>query len=206
MFNETRLLDSVAYGSEFGSEFSTRITTLKNGFERRNIQWSMPLGRYSVLFQALEPSDHIAVRGAHMASMGAAIPFRFKDWTDFQAENQLLGVGTGENQSEQLVKVYSFGPISLSRIIKKPVIGTVSLVEWLSDVGLGVPIPIASTVDYTTGIASFAATAGRKVTWSGEFDVPVRFVDDRLDVDPVAMTCDGEYRLTADVELTEVRI
>ena len=53
MFNETRLLDCVAYGSEFGQEFSTRITSLRSGVERRNANWSMPLGRYSVLYGSI---------------------------------------------------------------------------------------------------------------------------------------------------------
>ena len=205
MFNETRLLDAVAYGSEFGAEFRTRIVTLRSGAERRNVGWSMPLGRYSVLYQALQPQDHMAVRGAHMASMGSAIPFRFRDWTDFQADNQAIAIGTGSPQSAQLVKKYPFGPISLERIIKKPVTGTVVITEWDGVPGND-PTVIAATVIYTTGMVTFSATAGYTVAWSGEFDIPVRFSDDRLDVDPVAMACDSQYLLSTDVELQEIRL
>lgn len=205
MFNETRLLDSVAYGSEFGDEFRTRIVNLTNGVERANIGWSMPLGRYSVLYQALRPEDHIAVRGAFMASMGRAIPFRFKNWVDYQADNMTIATGTGSPQTAQLVKKYPFGPIYLERIIKKPVSGTVVITEWDGVPGND-PVVIPATIDYTTGIASFEATAGYQVAWSGEFDIPVRFSDDRLDVDPVAMACDSQYLLTTDVELREIRL
>lgn len=197
MFNETRLLDCVAYGSVFGQEFSTNIKTLRSGVERRNVNWSMPLGRYTVVYQALKPEDHVAVRGAHMACLGSAIPFRFKDWTDYRAEGEVIGTGTGAEQTLQLTKAYPFGPISLQRIIKKPVVGTVTL--FADDAA------IAASIDFTTGLATFTAPDGSVITWSGEFDVPVRFESDRLDVDPVARYSD-DFALTADVDLVEVRL
>jgi uncharacterized protein (TIGR02217 family) len=197
MFNETRLLDCVAYGSQFGQEFNTRIVTLKSGFERRNIDWSMPLGRYSVLFQALNPEGHQAVRAAHMASMGSAIPFRFKDWTDYQAENELIGLATGDPQELQLTKSYTFGALKLERVIKKPVADTVEL--YADGVSIGV------SVDETTGIVSFVADAASEITWTGEFDVPVRFENDRLDFDPAAKS-GGSFLLTGDVDIVEVRL
>lgn len=197
MFNETRLLDCVAYGSQFGQEFKTRIVTLKSGFERRNIEWTMPMGKYSVLFQALAPEDHALVRGAHMASMGTAIPFRFKDWTDYTAENELIGVATGDPQTLQLVKNYTFGGMSLQRTIAKPVSGTVTL--YSDGVEIGV------SVDTTNGEVSFIAPIGEDITWSGEFDVPVRFDSDRLDFDPAGRATGG-FLLTGDVDIVEIRL
>ncbi len=204
MFNETRLLDKVSYGSEFGQEFNTRIVSLRNGSERRNIGWAMPLGGYSVNYQAILPEHHDLVRGAHMASMGSAIPFRFKDWTDFQADNQAIAIGTGSPQSAQLVKKYPFGPISLERIIKKPVTGTVVITEWDGVPGND-PAVIAATVSYTTGMVTFSATAGYTVAWSGEFDVPVRFESDKLDVQPAARVGLG-FALVCNVDLVEIRL
>ncbi|NWA25515.1 DUF2460 domain-containing protein [Pseudomonas gingeri] len=197
MFNETRLLDCVSYGSQFGQEFNTRITTLKSGHERRNANWTRPLGRYSVSFGALKPGDHMAVRGAHMACLGSAIAFRFKDWTDFRAEQELIGVGTGVSHTYTLRKNYPFGPVSLQRPIAKPVVGTVKVYEAGQ--------AIAAVVDYTTGIITVTAPPGSPITWSGEFDVPVRFEADRLDVDPVALI-NGDYVLSADVDLVEIRL
>jgi len=197
MFNETRLLDCVAYGSQFGQEFNTRITTLKSGHERRNANWTRPLGRYSVSYDALRPENHEDVRGAHMACLGSLIAFRFKDWSDYEAIGELIGAGTGAAQDYQLMKRYPFGPISLERVISKPVAGTVVVFD------AGQPIP--ATVDYTTGVVRATAPAGSPVTWSGEFDVPVRFEADRLDVDPIARNSNGLI-LTADVDLVEVRL
>lgn len=197
MFNEARLLDCVAYGSNFGQEFNTRIVQLRSGVERRNISWTLPLGRYSVMYTALRPADHVKVRGAHMASAGSAIPFRFKDWSDYQATAELIGTGTGALQSLQLVKAYSFGSVSISRIIKKPVAGAVQLYADGA--------AIASTTNTETGVVTFLADAAAVITWSGEFDVPVRFESDRLDVDPVARA-GGGFALSADVDLVEVRL
>lgn len=197
MFNESRLLDSVAYGSSFGQEFSTRITTLRSGHERRNANWARPLGQYSVLFQNLRPEDHALVRRAHMACMGSLVAFRFKDWTDYQAKDQPLATGTGAPQTAQLVKRYQFGAVALDRPIVKPVAGSVVV----KAAGLVIP----ASVDAATGIATFTAPFMTAVTWSGEFDVPVRFVNDRLDSDPSARY-QGGFLLSSDVDLVEVRL
>ena len=197
MFNETRLLDCVAYGSEFGQEFSTRITSLRSGVERRNANWSMPLGRYAVLYQALKPDDHIRVRAAHMASLGALIPFRFKDYSDYQAQQEVIGTGTGVEQTLPLLKRYKFGPVELQRRIIKPVLNTVLV---FAD-----GVPVTATVDYVAGTVTFTAAAGAEITWSGEFDIPVRFESDRLDVEPLARIAGG-FAVSCNVDLVEVRL
>lgn len=198
MFNETRLLDCVSYGSQFSTEFNTRVHTLRSGHERRNAMWSQPLGNYSIIFNNLEPDDHDQVRHAHMASMGSLIPFRFKDWTDYTADDEPLTTGTGVEQEVQLSKTYAFGPVSYQRLIHKPVTGTVVIYED--------GVELAATVDYATGIATFTAPPGSNVTWDGEFDIPVRFVSDRLDYDPVVRRQSGRFVLSSDVDLIEVRL
>lgn len=197
MFNETRLLDCVAYGSQFGQEFNTNDVRLRSGRSRRNARWSRPLGQYSVLYRALKPEHHAVVRNAHMASMGSLIGFRFKDWTDYRAEAEPIGTGTGDPQELQLMKNYDFGPINFERPVAKPVSGTVTVYES--------GVPVAATVDYETGIVTVTAPGGSPITWAGEFDVPVHFTDDRLDVEPNARHGVG-FLLTADVGLEEIRL
>jgi uncharacterized protein (TIGR02217 family) len=200
MFNDTRLLDKVAYGSTFGGEFNTRVIRLKSGHERRNANWSLPLHRYSILYQALQPDDHALVRNAHYACLGSAIGFRFKDWIDYTATDESVGSGTGVEQQLQLIKTYNFGVYNLERNIYKPVEGTVTIKVN------GSPITEDSTnfIDYDTGILTITATAGHTITWSGEFDVPVRFENDRLDADPIAPK-QSNFLLSSDVDLIETR-
>lgn len=197
MFNETRLLDCVAYGSQFGHEFNTRIVTANNGHERRNGEWEMPRFRYSVLYQNLKEGDHDKVYFAHMASRGALIPFRFKDWRDFNVNRQVIGVGTGEPQILQLVKTYDFGPLTFVRTITKPVIDAVFVLVDGAEVG--------ADIDYTTGQIALLAPEGSTIQASFEFDVPVRFTSDRLTSDPVARNTASGLRLTSDVDLIEVK-
>lgn len=195
IFIEERLLDCVSYGSEFGQEFNTRIVTLQSGVDRRNAQWSAPLGRYSILYNALMESDHQIVRDAHMACMGSAIAFRLKDWTDYLAHNQFIGTGTGDMQTLQCIKQYEFGPVKLTRKIHKLVSAKVFADN----------IEIPTTIIKTTGEVIIDAPVDSRITWSGEFDVPVRFNSDRLDWQPVSRS-GGKFILSSDVDLTEVRL
>lgn len=194
MFNESRLLDAVSYGSQFGHSYSTKINTLRSGHERRNAAWSLPLGKYSVLYENLYPEDHALVVQAHHACMGCLMGFRFKDWSDYQATRELIGTGTGANQTLQLTKRYTFGSITTTKDIKKPVSGTLHF--YANDTEIW---PISS--DYTTGIFVLSATAGASIYWSGEFDVPVRFSSDEL----MSSASDG-LLLTANVDLQEIRL
>jgi len=194
MFIEQRLLDCVAYGSEFGHEFKTRIVTLESGHERRASLWSLPLGRYSIRYALIKPEHHQAVRHAHLVCRGSAIAFRFKDWTDYRADNEGLSIGTGALQTVQLIKRYQFGGQFLQKPITKPVI-----VQVLAD---GAPVPF--TLDYSTGQVQLTASAGAVLSWTGEFDRPVRFASDRLDCEPLIYN-DDDFSLAADVELIEVR-
>lgn len=191
-FIETRLLDCVSYGTQGGPTWSTRKVGLRSGIVRRNAQRSRPLYRFVVLYQHLKPVDHQSVINAFNACRGGVFAFRLKDWSDFEATNQLVTVGTGAPQTIQLVKLYEFGVQNVSRPIRKPVNAT------LTDDGG----PLASSVDLTTGMATFTASIGGIVRWSGEFDVPVTFEQDELLFDAVNRSNAG-LLLTADVGLEE---
>ena len=196
MFNESRLLDRVAYGSEFGHEYKTRITELSNGVERRNADWQRALGRYSVRYQNLDEDHHNLVVAAHHACMGALIGFRLKDWSDYKADNEYFALGAGEPTTYQLKKTYALGSLSRVREIFKPVFGTVSV----NADGL----PVEFNLNYTTGKIVINAAEGAVLTWSGEFDVPVRFSDDQMSFSIDSRS--GGFILNSDVSLQEIRL
>jgi len=195
MFIEQRLLDCVAYGSEFGHEFKTRISKLESGHERRASLWRLPLGRYSIRYNLVNPEHHQAVRHAHLVCRGSAIAFRFKDWLDFKADNESIGIADGTLQTLPLVKSYNFGGQFLQKPIKKPVSA-----QLFAD-----GTPIAAQINYSTGQVELTASVGSVLTWSGEFDTPVRFESDRLDCEPLGQN-GGDFILSADVGLIEVRL
>jgi uncharacterized protein (TIGR02217 family) len=195
MFIEQRLLDCVAYSTEFGPTWSTRKIGLKSGIVRRNPNRSRPVYVASILYQNLLEEHYADVIAAFNACMGGVYSFRMKDWADFRATDELLPVlGTGAPQEIQLVKSYTFGSATLARPIRKPVTGTVSLTANGS--------PVASTVDYTTGIVTVTATNGHVLRWSGQFDVPMMFRDDQLPFQVVSRN-DGGLIMTGDIGLEE---
>ena len=113
--------------------------------------------------------------------------FRFKDWTDFKscapgqavsATDQYLGGGDGSRTAFQLVKTYGASHLPWTRAIAKPVGGTVRVALAGVEQGSG------WSVDTTAGIVTFASAPGSgvSVTAGYEFDVPVRFDTDALEV------------------------
>jgi len=101
-----------------------------------------------------------------------------EDWSDYEAaEPQLLGVGDGTRTAFQLVKLYGPEPHRVERRITRPVEG--SLVVFRDGVESG-----GWSVEHATGVVSFgsAPAEGVAVTATFEFDVPVRFDTDAMDV------------------------
>ena len=88
------------------------------------------------------------------------------------------GTGNGSTRTFQLVKHYSSGAQSWTRAVSKPVAGSVTIAL------AGTPAPSGWSVDSTTGLVTFgtAPAAGVAVTAGFEFDVPVRFDTDTLDI------------------------
>lgn len=198
MFNESRLLDRVAYGSEFGHSYKTRIEELRSGVERRNAEWDLPLASCSLIFQNIDEDDHHIVIAAHHACKGMLIGLRVKDWSDYKAINEPIGFGTGAQETYQLTKTYTFGALSTAKKISKPVQGQVSV---FAD---GSPVT-PDSIDYTTGIVTLTATSGQEITWTGEYDLPMRF-----DSDEISFSADnrsgGKLILNTDVQLVELRL
>jgi len=194
-FLNARLLECVTFGTSGGPTWFTRKVSLRSGVTRRNANRAMPLYRYSVLYRNLLPEFHQAVIDAYNACLGGVHSFRFKDWADFEADEEVLpDIGTGSAQEVQLYKAYTFGGETLYRRIRKPVPGTVTM---YAD---GVEIP--ATVDYDTGVVTLTATIGDVLSWSGEFDVPVMFEDDELQFSGDDKGVGGLF-LTSNVALCE---
>jgi len=88
--------------------------------------------------------------------------------------NQLAGWSSSGTAAIQSTKPYTNGRFSTVRTITKPVSGAIVYVDGVEKAG---------TLDTATGL--FTPTnpwAGGVLTWTGEFDVPVRFASDRLPI------------------------
>jgi uncharacterized protein (TIGR02217 family) len=154
------------------------VVTTVSGHERRNANWSQARGRWNVA-HGLKKREQVALLIAFFrARRGRAFGFRFKDWTDYQALAQTLGVGDGTTTSFQLVKHYASGSEVVTRTITKPVAGTVKLYRD------GVLAASGWSVDVTTGVVTFttAPASGVVVTADFDFDVPARFDTDQMEI------------------------
>lgn len=171
-FIEERLLDEMAYGFSGGPTYNTLVTSLRSGIQRRKIQRSRPLHRFSGSFDRREDAIVDELLNAYHGTYGAAVGFRFKNWLDYQAEQEVIGTAVDGLQSLQLIKTYQFGNSSNAVPIRKPVEGQVQL---FAD-----GVEIGSTTNETTGVVTFSATAGQVISWSGEFDLPVSFENDEF--------------------------
>lgn len=181
-FHEIRLPARLAFGSTGGVERRTEVVTLASGFERRSTPWAHGRRRYLIGAGVRSLDDAATLTAFFEGRRGRLYGFRFRDFTDFKScapsgvvapTDQPLGVGDGEAVAFALTRTYA----DLARPIAKPVAGTVRVAVDGEETA-------AFTVDVTTGVVTFDAPpgAGAILTAGFEFDVPVRFDTDRIDV------------------------
>ena len=207
-FHEVRLPARLAFGSTGGVERRTEIVTLGSGFERRSTPWAQGRRRYLIGANLRSLDDMAALTGFFEARRGRLYGFRFRDFADCKScapgaavgpLDQALGEGDGARTAFQLVKRYGEGEDALERRIVKPVEGTVRLAID------GVELAAAAfAVDAATGAVTLDAApgAGAVVTAGFEFDTPVRFDADRIEV---TLESFDAGRMAA-VPLIEVRV
>ncbi len=186
-FHEIRFPDNISRGARGGPERRTQIVEMASGDEERNASWVNSRRRYDVAYGIRRADDLASVVAFFEARNGRLYGFRYKDWADYKSSlpsqaisptDQQIGTGTGSLKTFQLVKRYTSGAQSWTRTTVKPVAGTVRValgtVEQMSD----------WTLDATTGVVTFITAPGNGVIVRAgfEFDVPVRFDTDMLDV------------------------
>ena len=197
-FVEVQFPSDISYGSSGGPEYATDIVMSQSGYEQRNINWDQARARYNVAHGVKTKTQLDALVAFFRARKGRAIGFRFKDWTDYQASGMAIGTGNNAAIQFQLVKTYSNGGATESRVITKPVSGTVQIYKN------GVLQTSGVSVDTTTGLVTFntAPASGAALTANFEFDVPVRFDTDRLSA---RLEAYGVHSWL-DIPLVEVRV
>lgn len=189
---DVRMPTCVAYGFTGGPEYSTLVVPLDNGREQRNRQWLFPKHRYSATFMNFSRENQQLVLEIFHAMAGQLHCCRFKDHNDFEADDEPLAPAIGTTNPVQLIKTYAFGTESSTRLIQAPLAGAV-----VNRNG----VPVAGTLDKSTGLFTpDAPWASGTVTWTGEFDVWVRFASDYN-----AFQIGNLDAHTADIELIEVR-
>ena len=190
-FHEVRFPTAIAFGATGGPERRTEIVTLGSGHEERNSRWADSRRRYNAGYGIRSLDDLHAVIAFFEERRGRLYGFRWQDRVDFKscapvatpaATDQAIGTGDGAADTFQLVKTYGGVHAPYVRAVKKPIASTVLVAVN------GLPADEGSqwTGDPTAGLVTFAPGSipgpGATVTAGYEFDVPVRFDTDKLDV------------------------
>jgi len=189
-FHELRFPAGISLGATGGPERRTEIVVLGSGAEERNSRWADSKRSYNAGYGVKRVDDLHAVIGFFEEHRGRLHGFRWKDWSDYKScppsgtvspLDQEIGVGDGVTASFQLIKTYGSAFAPWTREIKKPVSGSVLVaVGGITEAGSNY------AVNSATGLVTFAGghipAADAIVTAGLEFDVPVRFDTDRIEI------------------------
>jgi len=178
-FVDERINDNeIVRGSAGGPVFNTQVLRSRSGVEQRNVIWTYPLSKWEVGQRDLTQTQLDAINTFFRARLGKAVGFRFKDWGDYTCNSSqgiVQGVTVGGVTSYQLFKRYtSTTGVVQYRQILKPVSSTFVLYRNSTAIN-----QFSLNSDGTLSLG-FTPVATDTLTWSGQFDVPVRFDTDEL--------------------------
>ena len=185
--------------------FSTQIVESPSGHERRSSDWADARLSFDAGPGVRSEADIATLIGFFRARRGAARGFRFSDPYDDRSGpmgqapgpmDQRLGVGDGVQAAFQLMRYYGAGEDAQGRVITRPVAGTIRVAAN------GVEM-VGGWSHEGMGIIAFddAPADGVLLTAGFRFDVPVRFAEDRLDINRATFAA-GE---APSVPLVEIR-
>lgn len=190
-FHEVRFPSAISRGAQGGPERRTDIVVLGSGHEERNSRWADSRRSYNAGYGVKSMDDLHAVIAFFEERRGRLHAFRWRDHADYKScapltaispLDQEIGTGDGTRAAFQLVKRYGTAFAPYVRTITKPVAGSVQIAV----AGLVRNAGTHFTVDAATGMVTFLASAvpaaGATVTAGFEFDVPVRFDTDKLEI------------------------
>lgn len=203
--------DDITFPIEIGAqasaspEFSTQIVTALSGYEARNSDWADARQSYDVGPGVRSEAELGRLLAFFRARRGAAKGFRFRDPFDNSSNgmtapptplDQPLGTGNGRQTIFPLVKYYGGenGSERQQRQITRPV-------ENAVQVAIGGQLASGWRLDAGRIVFDTAPGNGAILTAGFLFDVPVRFAEDRIEVNRFSFGA-GEM---ASVPLIEIR-
>jgi uncharacterized protein (TIGR02217 family) len=196
-----RFPDSIAFTAVGGPGFSTNVVTLVSGYEARNVNWAEARHTYDLAIPARTQQEVDEINAFFRNAQGKANGFRLRDWSDYSVTKApAVSTGASPDVVFQMQKTYTSGTVTMVRKITKPVQSTVKV--YVNDVLQ----TSGYSVDQATGLITFTSPPASTVTWSGEFDVPVRFDVDMLRWRVIDRSADGLLYQVEALPVVEVRV
>ncbi len=190
-FHEIRFPTAISRGASGGPERRTDVVVLGSGHEERNSRWADSRRSFNAGYGVKSVDDLHAVIAFFEERRGRLYGFRWRDHSDWKScapggtpspLDCVLGTGTGTLATFQLKKAYGSAHAPWSRTITKPVAGTVRVAVAGVEQTAGTHFAVNTATGVVTFLAGFIPPAGESVTAGFEFDVPVRFDTDKLEI------------------------
>lgn len=210
-FHDVRFPTDISRGAQGGPERRTDVVVLGSGHEERNSRWADSQRRYNAGYGVKSLPQLYAVLEFFEERCGRLYGFRWRDHADWTSgapaaaitsSDQLIGIGDAATIGFQLNKTYGTTFAPWVRAITKPVLGTVVVSVGGSEKIEGTGF----TVDYATGLIVFLPghipANGAEVRAGFEFDVPVRFDADKLDINVTGFS----HGAIPQIPIVEVRV
>jgi len=177
-FHDVQFPKELSWGAIGGPGYSTGIVKTVTGGESRLPIWAQARCSYQVAHTIKSQAEMDILRNFFLARKGKAYGFRFHDWMDYSVKGQYLF--TGPDIQGQLVKTYiDDNGYTDTRIISRPIMDTIVLYVNSVKVATGSVYYINSNGLITLG---FEILDGDIISADFEFDVPVRFNMDNMDI------------------------
>lgn len=190
-FHEVRFPVAISRGAQGGPERRTDVVTLGSGFEERNSRWANSRRSYNAGYGVTSLDALHDVIAFFEERRGRLYGFRWRDHADWKSSapsqsptaiDQLIGTGNGSSSVFTLKKTYGSSFAPWSRDIKKPVAGSVRVAVAGIEKTIGTHVSVNTSTGEILFQPGHIPASGALVTAGFEFDVPVRFDTDRLDI------------------------
>lgn len=191
-FHDVRFPTGISLGASGGPERRTDIVVLGSGFEERNSRWQDSRRAYDAGYGVRSLNDLHELIAFFEERRGKLYAFRWRDPADWKScppeidpapTDCELGIGDSATDVFQIAKNYGTGASTYQRAITKPVAGTVRIAVDAVEQVEGAAFLVDHATGQITFQTGFVPEVGERVTAGFEFDVPVRFDTDKLEID-----------------------
>ena len=210
-FHDVRFPTAISRNAQGGPERRTDVVVLGSGYEERNSRWADSRRSYNAGYGVKSLDDLHSIIAFFEERRGRLHTFRWRDPMDWKScapnaspspLDQVVGSGDGTTAAFQLLKTYGNAYAPWARDIKKPVAGTVKIAVAGQELTAGTDYVVDASTGTVTFLEGHIPPAGASITAGFEFDVPVRFDTDRLEINLSGFTSGA----IPNIPIVEVRL
>lgn len=180
IIDSVRLPIDIERGVVGGPQFNTMVLRTDGGVTSTNQAWTYPLYTGNVGYGVQTKENLNEVINFFYARRGRLRGFLFRDWSDYLlTPDEVIGTGDGVEHNFTITKTYADSVLPFTRIITRPVQSSLVVKDNGAVVSAGAYSVLSSGLLHfvTAPLAAHVITIS-----SGEFDIPVMFGMDKLDI------------------------